>query len=199
MLGRGSKMNYLASIQQMFHCSSMDIAERMKYVNIRFSVYPSDLPSYEEFCAFISSFPSRDTLTFSMKDDAGSSLRVVSNTACTQDPYVDFRSCLYEEDPVYVTIEINKQVAQNQMSIYCYQKFCADLLSLSPSEVLLAFTGLYSEVTHLYFEVFDEGNSVVVCLVNFGFGHSLFFVEVIGDLHFVDSGIDSIVAFNPKF
>ena len=149
-------MNYLASIQQMFHCSSMDIAERMKYVNIRFSVYPSDLPSYEEFCAFISSFPSRDTLTFSMKDDAGSSLRVVSNTACTQDPYVDFRSCLYEEDPVYVTIEINKQVAQNQMSIYCYQKFCADLLSLSPSEVLLAFTGLYSEVTHLYFEVFDE-------------------------------------------
>lgn len=149
-------MDYLTHIQQTFRCSSMDIDERMKYVDIRLSVYPSDLPSYEDLCDLISSFPSRDALTFSINDDAGSSIRIASNAACTQDCYADFRSGLYKDDPVYVTIEINKQVDQNQMSIYCYQKFCADLLSLTPSEVLLAFTGLYSEATHLYFEVFDE-------------------------------------------
>lgn len=149
-------MNYLACIQQAFHCSSMNIDERMKYMNISFSVYPSDLPSYEDLRALISSFPSRDIFTFLMNDNAGSSLRIASNTACIQDPYTDFQSVLYKDDPVFVTIEINKQVDQGLMSIYCYQKFCSDLLNLSPSEVLLAFTALYSESTHLYFEVFDE-------------------------------------------
>lgn len=149
-------MNYLESVQQMFHCSSMDIAERMKYVNINFSVYTSDLPSYKDLYALISSFPSRDTLTVAMNDDAGSSLRIASNPACTQDRYTDFQANLYKDDPVYVTIEINKQVNENQMSIYCFQKFCADLLSLPHSDVLAAFTTLFSEATHLYFEVFDE-------------------------------------------
>lgn len=149
-------MDYLTHIQKTFHCSSIDIDERMKYVSIGLSVYPSNLPSYEDLCDFISAFPSRDNLTFSINDDAGSSIRIESNAACTQDCYADFQSGLYKDDPIYVRIEINKQVDQNQMSIYCYQKFCADLLSLSSSEVLLAFTGLYSEATHLYFEVFDE-------------------------------------------
>lgn len=149
-------MDYLTHIKQTFCCSSMNIDERMKQVNIRLSIYPTDLPSYKDLCALILSFPSRDTLTFSISDDSGSSIRIESNAGCTQDCYADFRSGLYKYDPVYVTIEINKRVDQNQMSIYCYQKFCADLLSLSPSEVLLAFTSLYSEATHLYFEVFDE-------------------------------------------
>lgn len=149
-------MNYLECIQQMFHCSSMDITERMKHVNIKFSTYPSNLPSYKDLYALLSSFPCRDTLTFAMNDDAGSSLRITSNPACTQDHYIDFQSDLYKDDPVYVTIEITKQVTENQMSIYCFQKFCADLLSLPHSDVLTAFTALFSETTHLYFEVFDE-------------------------------------------
>lgn len=149
-------MDYLSSIQQAFHCSSMDIDERMKHVNIRFSIYPSDLPSYEDLRALISSFPSRDTLTFSMNDDAGSSIRIISNETCTHDHYSGFLSDLYNGDPVYVIIEINKQVIQNHMSIYCYQKFCIDMLSLSPSETLLAFSDLYSEAANLYFEIFDE-------------------------------------------
>lgn len=149
-------MNYIESIQQMFHCSSMDIAERMKYVYIKFSAYPSNLPSYENLYALISTFPSRDSLTIAMSDDAGNSLRITSNPACTPDRYADFQADLYKDDPVYVTIEINKQVNDNKMSIYCFQKFCADLLSLAYSDVLTAFATLFSEATHLYFEVFDD-------------------------------------------
>lgn len=149
-------MNYLSGIQQAFHSSSMNIEERMKVVYIKLSVFPSNLPSYEDLCALISSFPHRDTLVFSMTDDAGSSLRIGPDTDFTKNHYADFQSDLYEADPVLVSIEINKHVAENQMSIYCYQKFCADLLNLSPTDVLLAFAGLYSEATHLYFEVFDE-------------------------------------------
>lgn len=149
-------MNYIESVQQMFHCSSMDVAERMKYVYIKFSAYPSNLPSYEDLYAFISSFPSRDSLTIAMNDDAGNSLRITSNPVCTQDRYADFQSDLYKDDPVYVTLEINKQVNDNKMSIYCFQKFCVDLLSLPHCDVLTAFATLFSEATHLYFEVFDE-------------------------------------------
>ena len=149
-------MNYIESAQQMFHCSSMEIAERMKYVYIKFSAYPSNLPSYEDLYAFISSFPSRDSLTIAMNDDAENSLRITSNPVCTQDRYADFQAGLYQDDPVYVTLEINKQVNDNKMSIYCFQKFCADLLSLPHCDALTAFTTLFSEATHLYFEVFDE-------------------------------------------
>lgn len=149
-------MNYLESVQQIFHCSSMDIAERMKYVNIKFSANPSNLPLYEDLYDLISSFPSRDTLTIAMNDDAENNLRITSNPACAQDCYVDFQAALYKDDPVYVTIEINKKIDDNQMSIYCFRKFCADLLSLPHSDVLEAFTTLFSEAAHLNFEVFDE-------------------------------------------
>lgn len=139
MHGRGSKMNYIESVQQMFHCSSMDIAERMKYVYIKFSAYPSNIPSYEDLYSLISSFPSRDSLTIAMNDDARNSLRITSNPVCTQDRYADFQVDLYKDDPVYVTIEINKQANGNKMSIYCFQKFCADLLSLPHCDALTAF------------------------------------------------------------
>lgn len=149
-------MNYIESVQQMFQCSSMSIDERMKYVCIKFSVYPSDLPSYEDLCSLISSFPSRDSLTIAMNDDGENSLRITSNPVCTQERYADFQLALYKDDPVYVTIEINKQVNNNKMSIYCFQKFCGDLLSLSYSDVLTAFASLFSEAVHLYMEVFEE-------------------------------------------
>ncbi len=149
-------MDYLTCIRQAFHCPSMSIDERMKYLNINLSVYPSALPSYKDLCALISSFPQRDILTFSIDDSAGSMLRFSSNTTCILDRYEDFQSGLFESDPIKITIEINKQIVQNRMSIYCYQAFCTDLMNLPPSDVLLAFTDLYSEATHLYFEVFDE-------------------------------------------
>ncbi len=149
-------MNYLESVQNVFHCSSVDLAERMKVVNIGFNVYPRDLPSYEDLHSLISSFPSRDAITVAMNDDGGNSLRITPNLKCTQECYINFQSNLYKDDLVYVTIEINKQIHENQMSVYCYQKFCGDLLSLSHVDVLTAFSALFSEAIHLYFEVFDE-------------------------------------------
>lgn len=149
-------MNYLERITQLFHCSSMDIAERMKHANIKFSTYPSCLPSYEDLYTLISSFPSRDVLAISMNDDAENSLRITSTPTYSRDRYTDFQTNLYKDDLVYVTIEINKQINDNQMSIYCFHEFCADLLSLPCSDVLIAFSALFSESTHIYFEVFDE-------------------------------------------
>lgn len=149
-------MNYLERIVQTFNCSSMDISERMKHANIKFSTYPSNLPSYEDLYTLISLFPNRDALAISMNDDAENSLRITSTPACSRDHYTDFKTVLYKDDPVYVTIEINKQINDNQMSIYCFHEFCTDLLSLSYSDVFSAFTALFSESTHLYFEVFDE-------------------------------------------
>ena len=83
-------------------------------------------------------------------------------------------------------------------------KHLSPVLSLSTTSTSNDFDNsaefvLFATEHIAHFEVFDEGNSVVVCLVNFVFGHSLFFVEIVGNLHFVDSGINGIVAFNPKF
>jgi len=149
-------MNYLTQIQQVFQCSSLELDERMKYVNIRFSVNSSNLPDYCKLCDLISSFPSRDLLTLSISDDTESSLRITSTTSFAQDHYSNFLAELYPDDPVNVNIEINKQISEDQMSIYCYQKFCDDLLQLPYSDILDAFSSLFAEAAHLYFEVFDE-------------------------------------------
>lgn len=149
-------MNYLECIEQTFHCSSMSIAERMKHVIIRFSISPSNLPSYEDLYDLMASFPSRDVVAISMNDDAENSLRIISNPTYPQDQYTAFQKDLYKDDLVYITIEINKQINDNKMSIYSYHQFCADLLNLSYSDILAAFTALFSESPHLFFEVFDE-------------------------------------------
>ena len=76
----------------------MDIAERMKYVNIKFSANPSNLPLYEDLYDLISSFPSRDTLTIAMNDDAENNLRITSNPACTSvnSQFMDYRSLTWK-------------------------------------------------------------------------------------------------------
>ncbi len=148
-------MDYLTYIQQTFQSSSIDMEERMKYAKIDISISQSNVPTYEKIYALFSSFPKRDDVSIFIKDDGESSIAIVSGVPIDESLYADFLSKLDEDSSLHVLIEINKHIVQNQMSVYCFQKFCADIINLSLPDVMLAFANLYGDATHLYFEVFD--------------------------------------------
>lgn len=148
-------MNCLAQIQRTFPKASLEVKERIKFVQIKLSVCPDNLPDYTEICSLFEAFPKRDSVEIYMTDNGGSNLPFSSSSICSAENYTEFVASLYREDPVAITIEIKKQFDQSKLSIYSYQVFCDDLLTLSPSEVLLAFSNLYAETDYLYFDVLD--------------------------------------------
>lgn len=149
-------MDYLEKIQQLFQCTLNDIEERVKLVTVEFSVCPSDLPPYEGLLSLLTSFPERDNVKFFFRDDGGSNYTIVSHGEQNKEEYERLKTGIFEEDPVHISIEINKQVVDNRLSIYSFDRFCEDLLSLTVTEALKAFVDLYAEAEHLYFKVYGN-------------------------------------------
>lgn len=148
-------MDYIAQLKEVFSVSSADVDERMKQVVIKFNILPSQVPTYDKLCELIGFFPKRDTIKIFFLDDS-TSLTIGSPNLRSSEEYAKYVSGLFESDPVRVTITIDKQLEKEKFSLYCYQKFTDDLLSLTTPELLEAFTDLYTEANHLYFEVFDS-------------------------------------------
>lgn len=148
-------MDYIDHIKETFSIASATIDERIKYAAITFNIQTSQMPTYNRLCELISLFPHRDTIKIFFKDDS-TSLSVRSSNLCSSDEYASYVSSLFETDSIRITMTVDKQLKDDKLSVYCYQCFCNDLLSLSISEVLEAFSDLYSTSKHLYFEVFDS-------------------------------------------
>lgn len=149
-------MDYISQIRQLFHCNLVDIEERMKLVTVQFSVCSCELPLYDELLSLIQAFPQRDKVKFFLKDDSYSSFTITSTNSQSKDEYENFTSSIFEQDTVHITVEIDKQIVDNQFSVYTFSHFCDDLLSLAMTDVMTAFAELYSEADHLFFKVYDE-------------------------------------------
>lgn len=148
-------MDYIAKIKNAFSVSSATIDERIKQVIIKFKILPSQMLTYSKLCELIVSFPKRDTIKFFFTDDS-TSLSIGSPNLRSVDEYTNYVSSLFENDPIRVVVTIDKQIGNENLSIYCYQRFAADLLELTIPEILDAFSDLYTGINHLYFEVFDS-------------------------------------------
>ncbi len=149
-------MDYLAQILHVFHNPSLEIEERIKQVTIKYSIVAENMPSYAELSSLIDAFPKRDIIKFLFSDDADNNLTIISTNIIDEAAYTAYVDSLFKEDIVYITVDISKQFSLGQLSIYCYQKFCEDLLSQPVSDVLASFSSLYNEAGYLYFEVFGD-------------------------------------------
>ena len=148
-------MDYIAQLKEAFSVSSVTIDERIKQVAIKFNIQPSQMPAYSKLCELIASFPKRDTIKFFFTDDS-TSLSIGSSNLRSIEAYTSYVSGLFKNDSIRVTITIDKKIKDEKLSIYCYQRFASDLLELTISEILDAFSDLYTGINHLYFEIFDS-------------------------------------------
>ncbi len=149
-------MDYLAYVLRAFHNPMMNIGESMKQLTVTYSIQAKEMPSYAELISLLDSFPQRDITKIFFIDDGDNNFTMTSTSILDSSAYKIFADNLFDEDMVHVTIEIDKQVEQDRLSVYCYQKFCEDLLEQSFLDILSAFSNLFTEAGHLYFEVFDD-------------------------------------------
>lgn len=149
-------MNYLEKIREAFGCADIDVDERVKNVNIHLSVAPSSLPNEAGLRGLISLFPEQDSVRAFLNDDSGSVYTITSNAPFDEETYVAFKSSLFADVPVSITFEITKGFKDGYLSVYCFEKFVNDILSLSICDVLTAFADLYEEQQHIYFKVYDR-------------------------------------------
>lgn len=148
-------MDYITLLKETFSVNTATVDERIKHVAIKFNILPSQMPTYSKLCELIGLFPKRDTIKLFFSDDS-TSLTIGSPNLRSSEEYINYTSGLFETDLVRVTVTIDKQIEKEKLSVYCYQRFADDLLDLTVPELLDAFSDLYSETNHLYFEVFNS-------------------------------------------
>ena len=110
------------------------------------------LPGISFFKTLIKAVPERDKIIINLTNDAGRELRIDNLTL--NDVYIDFISY---SDQIDVTISINKNILNNTLSIFNYNKFI-DNLSKLDNVVFLNFLSsiITSKAEYIFFEVYDN-------------------------------------------
>ncbi|WP_142999766.1 hypothetical protein, partial [Streptococcus mitis] len=122
------------------------------YFEAKQSFSLEELPGISFFKTLIKAVPERDKIIINLTNDAGRELRIDNVTL--NDVYIDFISY---SDQIDVTISINKNILNNTLSIFNYNKFI-DNLSKLDNVVFLNFLSsiITSKVEYIFFEVYDN-------------------------------------------
>lgn len=150
-------MNILDDIKKVFKVADMNISERNTILEISFNL-PSDLfPDINDLHTILNLIPPRDSIKITFTLDSGDNLVIGGNDDLTQQSYLGIISNIYEDTQIDTKIEIRKTVKDGIFSIYSFDCFTSDLLSLDIKKVLTTFSYLLKGQNQLVFEIF-EGN-----------------------------------------
>ncbi|WP_426349943.1 hypothetical protein ACPWSR_01575 [Alloiococcus sp. CFN-8] len=130
-------------------------SERMKVYETSFYFDIENAPEYNYFSNIIENIPQRDKIKITLQDD---SERVfdASGSLVSEEAYKEFIENTLEDEVIIVRIRIDKEVKENHFSIYSFDDFVKDILSLSIEDVMSAFSNLLKQSsTFLIFDVYS--------------------------------------------
>ena len=149
-------MDYITAIVALFQCTNFTLSERSKIVNFNFDFGVTLLPKYMQLVELVESFPNRDCVVLTLKNENDDLFVISSSDLSSQQKFDSFKAdCEYSEQLSGVIL-INKSVQGGCISVYNFSNFIHELCLLSLDEILRTFSALLSGVDHLTFEVFDE-------------------------------------------
>ncbi|SCH67027.1 Uncharacterised protein [uncultured Clostridium sp.] len=148
-------MNVLTELQSIFSTDAMKISERSTILEVSFTLSPESFPNDSVLRDFLLSIPVRDTMNMTFVLDSGDSLTLKSNSIFPQQQYKELFSDVSSDSQIDVQIEVKKTVKDGFFSIYSFDYFASDLLSLDIKNVLSIFSALLKDKNYLIFEVFD--------------------------------------------
>lgn len=130
----------------------MDIAvsERMKVYEASFKFAIDNAPEYKYFLNIIQEVPQRDKIKIILEDDTERTCDILT---VDEEGYKEFINHTLLDAIIDVRIRIDKRVSENHFSIYAFDEFVKDILSLSIEEVMIAFSALLKQSSN--FIVFD--------------------------------------------
>ena len=110
------------------------------------------LPKISFFKTLIKAVPERDKIIINLANDTELVLRIDKLTQ--NDNYIDFIS---NSDQIDVTISINKNILNNTLSIFNYDKFIDNLSKLDNTSFLKFLSSIITSKTeYIFFEVYDN-------------------------------------------
>lgn len=151
-------MDYISNIKSIFSQPSIRISERAKCVDLFLET--DTLPKYNELYELICSFPSRDNVKISLSDITdekfifGNRKNIIS-----EDNYHSYLSVVDVTEKIEININIEKEISDNQFSVYCYDSFINDICTLSIFDALATFANLLNGLDKLHFVVYDNSCS----------------------------------------
>lgn len=130
------------------------VFERMKVYGASFTFEARKSPKFDYFLNIINFIPKRDTIKIILQDDSDTVFNFSDEGIC-EEKYKKFIGDLFDDGIINVKIQIDKNIEKNHFSIYVYEEFVKDILSLSIEEVMIAFSDLFKEAREcLVFDVF---------------------------------------------
>lgn len=131
--------------------------ERRKSYEASFSFLSSEALQYSEFINIIQQIPQRDEIKIflSMENEE----YLILDRGSSEEKYRNFIEETLENENISVKVEIDKQISGGRFSVYYFEKFVQDIVSLSIEEVLKVFSMFFNETDdYIIFELFDNTN-----------------------------------------
>ena len=143
----------LAELLERAEIRDMMVSERMKVYEASFKFDLENAPEYSYFLNIINFISSRDKIKITLQDENERRFSIFSET--TEEEYNAFLRGTLDDEMIDVKLVINKNVVGNHFSIYSYDKFVEDILTLPIEQAMLAFSDLLKQVsTFLVFDVY---------------------------------------------
>ncbi len=134
------------------------VSERMKVYEASYEFDIENAPSYNYFYNIIDFIPVRDKITIMLISSDDRNLNF-SPSSVSENDYNGFINGSFDDEIIEVKIRIDKEVKENRFSIYSFNKFAEDILSLSLEDVMIAFSNLLKQSTSfLIFDVYSPIN-----------------------------------------
>lgn len=144
----------LTELIQETEIQNVVVSERMKVYEASFKFNIEKAPEYKYFINIIQGISPRDKIRVVLQDEND---RIFDFNNKDEDAYKTFISDTLLDEVINVKIKIDKEISENHFSIYSFDEFVKDILSLSVEEVLLAFSSLLKQSPcFLVFDVFSS-------------------------------------------
>lgn len=144
-------VSMLTELIQSVEVRDVVVSERMKVYEASFKFDIEKAPTYGYFFNIMQYISERDKIKITLQDES-ERIYIVSET---EDSYNKFIQDTLADETIEVKILIDKEVVENHFSVYAFDNFVDDILSLSVEEVMRAFSCLMKiSPDFLIFEVY---------------------------------------------
>ncbi|RHT55674.1 hypothetical protein DW757_13315 [Clostridium sp. AM29-11AC] len=129
------------------------VSERMKVYEASFRYEIKNAPEYSYFLNILNFISQRDKIGITLQDETE---RVYDFSTGGERDYKEFIKNTLEDEIIDAKIRIDKKVINNHFSIYAFDEFTKDVLSLPVEEVMVAFSNLLKQSSnYLVFDVYS--------------------------------------------
>ena len=157
----------LKNLIKQCQISNLNISDRMKTYKAIYEFNAENAPNTDYFCDIINKIVNRDKIKITLTADDETPCIFKTKTDVIE-RYEDFISEYTDDDVISVKIEIDKSVENNHFSIYEFDKFVDDILSLSINGIMHSFSELFKDVENrIIFDVFNNINMFATKTMSF--------------------------------